>query len=422
MNLVFNEYIKFLNDKGLKDQTGIELKEGYYWYDKSIIKAYDTNGNIHKVVRLKVNNDLSISFKRYKDKEFEIESWRNTVNRKRQYLINLEYKAFRLIELCDKYCSKDIKRCVLSSGGKDSSVVTYLAKEILKNPPLIIFNNTTLDCAETYKHIKKEDNLLIINPKEGFYQWRERMNFIPTRFSRACCNIFKEGAMTDYLEENDKYLFFMGMRNQESSTRSSYGDRWKNTKWGKRSWEAMLPIRTWSEEDVWLYTIFRNIEVNPKYKLVYSRVGCVIACPFYTKLTWALDQYWYSNMYERWHKILEKDFIENKKACVLNCTLNEYHYSWNGGMVHEEPSEECIKEFSEQQGLELDIAKKYFNKTCVCCNKKLKKDDIALSMKFYGRQIEKFKCIKCMSKELNTTVKELRERAKLFKQGGCTLF
>ena len=43
-------------------------------------------------------------------------------------------------------------------------------------------------------------------------------------------------------------------------------------------------------------------------------------------------------------------------------------------------------------------------------------------MKFYGRQIEKFKCIKCMSKELNTTVKELRERAKLFKQGGCTLF
>lgn len=347
MNLVFNEYIKFLNDKGFKDQTGIELKEGYYWYDKSIIKAYDTNGNIHKVVRLKVNNDLSISFKRYKDKEFEIESWRNTVNRKRQHLINLEYKAFRLIELCDKYCSKDIKRCVLSSGGKDSSVVTYLAKEILKNPPLIIFNNTTLDCAETYKHIKKEDNLLIINPKEGFYQWRERMNFIPTRFSRACCNIFKEGAMTDYLDENDKYLFFMGMRNQESSTRSNYGDRWKNTKWGKRSWDAMLPIRTWSEEDVWLYTIFRNIEVNPKYKLGYSRVGCVIACPFYTKLTWALDQYWYSNMYKRWHKILEKDFIENKKACVLNCTLNEYHYNWNGGVVHEEPSEECIKEFSE---------------------------------------------------------------------------
>ena len=212
------------------------------------------------------------------------------------------------------------------------------------------------------------------------------------------------------------------MRNQESSTRSSYGDRWKNTKWGKRSWEAMLPIRTWSEEDVWLYTILRNIEVNPKYKLGYSRVGCVIACPFYTKLTWALDQYWYSNMYERWHKILEKDFIENKKACVLNCTLNEYHYNWNGGMVHEEPSEECIKEFSEQQGLELDIAKKYFNKSCACCNKKLKKDDIALSMKFYGRQIEKFKCIKCMSKELNTTVKELRERAKLFKQDGCTLF
>ena len=29
--------------------------------------------------------------------------------------------------------------------------------------------------------------------------------------------------------------------------------------------------------------------------------------------------------------------------------------------------------------------------------KKLKKNDIALSMKFYGRQIEKFKCIKCLA-------------------------
>lgn len=73
----------------------------------------------------------------------------------------------------------------------------------------------------------------------------KRLNFIPTRFARACCSIFKEGAMIDYLNKDDKYLFFMGMRNQESAKRSDYGDEWN----------AILPIRTWNELDIWLYIL-----------------------------------------------------------------------------------------------------------------------------------------------------------------------
>lgn len=92
-------------------------------------------------------------------------------------------------------------------------------------------------------------------------------------FARACCNIFKEGAMIDYLDRNDKYLFFMGMRNQESSKRSNYTDEWKNDKWKGREWNAILPIREWSELDVWLYILKNNININPKYKKGYSRVG-----------------------------------------------------------------------------------------------------------------------------------------------------
>ena len=106
----------------------------------------------------------------------------------------------------------------------------------------------------------------------------------------------------------------------------------------------------------------------------------------------------------------------------MNCTLKEYHICWNGGIYREEPTEEVIKEFSEQQNLNIEIAKKYFNKKCCNCNKKLKKNDIALSMKFNGRQTEKFKCIKCLSKELETSEKELRKRAEEFKKDGCDLF
>ena len=420
MNLVYKKYIQFLNKKGLNRQTDIELQEGYYWYDRSIIKAYDKEGNIHKIVRLKVEDNLSITFKKYKDKPFDIESWQETVERNKLKLDLLEKHSLQLIEKCVEIFD-DRSIAIPSSGGKDSSVTSYLVRQVVNNPQ-IIFNNTSLDCADTYKHIKKEDNLTIINPKEGFYQWRERVNFIPTRFSRACCDIFKEGAMIDYLPKDSKYLFFMGMRNQESNTRSGYSDIWKNSKWGNREWDAILPIRKWSEEDIWLYILYKGIDINPKYFKGYNRVGCAVSCPYYTKSTWTLDEFWFSQLYKRWHNILDKDFINNKKASILNCTNQEYHLAWNGGMVREEPTEEVIIEFAQQQGLDLEIAKKYFNKTCMCCSKKLKKDDIALSMKYYGRQIENFKCIKCLSKDLGVDKKILKEKIKDFKSDGCSLF
>lgn len=420
MNLVYKEFIQFLNNKGLKEQTNIELQEGYYWFDRLIVKAYDKNGNIHKIIRLNINDDLSITFKTYKKENFNIESWQDTVQRNKNKLLKLENDSLNLIK-DSIYKFYNRRTAILSSSGKDSSVVTYLVKQLLKNP-LVIFNNTTLDCADTYNFIKKEPNLRIINPKEGFYQWRKRLNFVGNRLSRACCTVFKEGAMVSTLDKNDKYLFFMGMRNQESNTRSGYVDEWKNEKWGKREWDAVLPIRKWSEEEIWLYILLRNIEINPKYKKGYSRCGCAIACPYATKSTWVLDEYWYPDMYERWHNILDEDFIKNKKAPILNCTNAEYHINWNGGVVREEPTEEVIQEFSKQQNLDIDIARKYFNKKCLCCEKKLKKDDIGLSMKLYGRQIEKFKCMKCIGKETNKTNKELKELINSFKSSGCDLF
>lgn len=416
LNLVYKDYIEFLKTKGLS----YELKEGYYWLDKSIIKAFDKEGNIHKVLRIKIDDNLDMTFSKYKEEVFEIESWNETASRNYDRLMELESNSIKLIKSSiDKY--KGYKPNILTSGGKDSSVVSHLVKRVDSNT-LSIFNNTTLDCADTYLHIKKEPHLLIINPKEGFYQWRERLNFVPTRFSRACCGIFKEGAMVENLDKNTSNIFFMGMRNDESNTRSGYGDEWKNHKWGERKWIGVLPIREWKELDIWLYIVLRNIDVNPKYKKGYARVGCAVSCPYYAKSTWVLDKHFYPFLYNRWHNILDKDFIENKKAPIMNCTLEEYHLTWNGGMVRDEPTEEVIEEFSKQQGLNIKIATKYFGKKCMECDKKLKKDDVALSMKFYGRHIENFKCINCLSKDFNVAKKELKSRIVQFKNQGCDLF
>jgi 3'-phosphoadenosine 5'-phosphosulfate sulfotransferase (PAPS reductase)/FAD synthetase len=158
------------------------------------------------------------------------------VDRKLNHLIKLENKSINLVKtMLGKYPEHTSK--VLISGGKDSTVVAHICNKVLKMTR--IFSNTSLGCADEYKYIKSLDDVTIISPKEGFYQWRERMEFIPTRFARACCSKFKESSINKVLDHNEKILFFMGMRNEESNTRSGYGDEWKNEKWEGRPWEAI---------------------------------------------------------------------------------------------------------------------------------------------------------------------------------------
>lgn len=395
---LFKEYISFLNEKTNNKLNFLE--EAYYWYDNSIIKAYDIMGNINKIARLSVDDELNLSVKFYSNQSIMLESWKETVVRNTERLNSLEKESLETIK---KYRDnfKDRNLAVLSSGGKDSSVTTHIVKKIFSNIE-IIFNNTSLDCADTYLHIKKEDNLTIINPKEGFYQWRQRQNFIPTRFARACYNIFKESSMVSTLNNNSKYLFFMGMRNEESSTRKNYGDMWKNEKWSKLDWDALLPIRKFTELDIWLYIFKENISINPKYKKGYSRCGCAISCPFYSKITWALDKYWYPKMKKRWDDILVEDFRTNNKDLIMNCTEKEYLTYWNGGPLRDHPTDEVIYEFAFRNRLDFDIAKNYFGHKCVECDKQIKhKDVIAMNLKFNGRKTNYIYCKKHLQKALD---------------------
>lgn len=419
MNPIFKEYGKFL-----KESCNLELEEGYYWLDKQIIKCFDKEGKIHKLYRLKVNDDLSMEYstpKSYSDiKKENIECWQDTINRNAVHLKEIENESKNLIkESLFKY--NDYKPEILTSGGKDSSVTMYLVRQV-NNDIHAIGNNTTLDCADSYKHFKTLDNFQLVTPKEGFYQWRDRLGFIPTRFARACCTIFKEGAMVNELDSDKKYLFYLGMRNEESSARSNYEDYWDNQKWSNK-WKGVLPIRKWTELDIWLYIMCKNIPINTKYRKGYARVGCAIACPYYTKSTWVLDKYWYPTMYKRWHDILDKDFIDNNKDLIMNCTQKEYHTCWNGGTFRDEPTDEVIAQYANRNNLNIDIAEKYFNHKCSICGKRIKhKDELAMNMKFHGRGVEKFFCKKCLMKELNLDKEGWINQVERFKKQGCNLF
>ena len=61
MNPIFKEYIQFLNDTTInKDKVPelIQIKEGYFWLDKLIIKVFDKQGNIHKILKVNISDNL----------------------------------------------------------------------------------------------------------------------------------------------------------------------------------------------------------------------------------------------------------------------------------------------------------------------------------------------------------------------------
>lgn len=420
MQPIFTEFINFMKDKGYN----VPITEGTYWLDNGFIKAFTSDGVLHKLYKYKVNDDLSISVTKYKEYiNADFETWLETAERLSDKINSLVVESIDVIkDSVSKY--NDSEMWVLTSTGKDSMVVLNLVQKVIPDVN-VMFNNTSLDVADTYKMVKRHPEWVITNPKEGFYQWVVRQNFIPTRFSRACCGIFKEGASIKYFKEHniDKLMQFMGVRNEESNARSDRQYIEHNPKWSNPNWLSCLPIRKWSEFDVWLYTIRENLEMNPKYKKGYNRVGCGIACPYYTKSTWVLDKYWYSNLYNRWHKIVEEDFLNSKRWCQLNCTVAEYHSCWNGGLYRDEPTEEVIQEMCNYTGLEKEVAVKYFNKTCCDCGKNVRQRDVlGMNYKLLGTNSNKIYCKKCLLKNLDITKEQYDKYLLEFKEKQCKLF
>lgn len=111
---IFNDYICFLKHKTSELNF---LQEGYYWYDKSIIKAFDITGNIVKIARLKIDDELNMTVKHYNEKYVSLENWEQTANRYKEELYQLEKDARKLItDSIHKY--GDRKIAILSSGGE----------------------------------------------------------------------------------------------------------------------------------------------------------------------------------------------------------------------------------------------------------------------------------------------------------------
>lgn len=421
MQPIYKEFIDFLENQ---THMNLNIEEGYYWLDNHAIKYFDNNSNLHILYRYSVNDDLSLKIKRVEKEILPMESWDDTLNKYNDRLVRIENQAKDFIKYTLEVELHQYEPYILTSTGKDSSVVLDLVHKV--RPEIkVVFNNTSLDCANTYKIVKSHPDWIVTNPKEGFYQWINRAGFIPTKFSRACCSVFKEGNHIEYFTDKvKKGLWFMGIRNSESAGRADKEDYTFNPRWYDRDWCGALPIRTWSEFDVWLYILKYDLEINPKYKQGYTRAGCHIACPFTTKYIWILDKYFYPNMYERWIDILKKDFVKNERWYKMNCTKEEYLKCWNGGLFRTEPTDEVIKEFMQYKGIEeINIAKQFFDKKCNVCNKNVNATDLAaMNLKLLGEDTKSFYCQKHLCEKMNLNENDYMNYIQEFKNQGCVLF
>lgn len=427
---IFTEYRKMLKDFGV-DLSNYD--ENKLWVDRLIIRGIGKDGEVKKICRLKVTEELDYEYKFYSNipKNDELETWEETYGRMCNEISVKEIESDKIIrEIVTKYYNDGYDVIIPTSMGKDSKLTEYLYNQAVGYiPKEIIFNNTTMDSAEVYKEVKSRPEINIVTVKNSDGTNRSFYNMVkkhglPNRTLRWCCDYFKEGGTAQYMKYRDNLLLIMGMRNEESSTRSNYDFLWRNIQWENETWQGLLPIRKWTELELWLYTIHNNIPINQKYKMGYSRVGCAIACPFYTKSTWVLDKYWYPTQFKRFHNMLDDDFTKGEKWCRLNCTQKEYHTNWNGGLVRKEPTEEVIEEFCEYKGFDnIKLAEQYFSKDCIDCGKAVrKKDEIAMNLKLMGRGINKFRCKKCLMKDMEWDKEKWNEQVERFKDQGCSLF
>jgi len=157
---------------------------------------------------------------------------------------------------------------VCFSGGKDSQVMLHLVQRA-GVPFHAVYEVTTIDHPANVKFIRKNyPHVEFCHPPLNFWQLIEKKKFLPTIWSRYCCEKLKE--------YHGSGLIAIGVRREESRKRSEYPVVENHSR--QRGKVMFYPIIDWLEWEVWQYIEDNGLPVNPCYDSG-RRVGCMV-CPF----------------------------------------------------------------------------------------------------------------------------------------------
>lgn len=215
------------------------------------------------------------------------------------------------------------------SGGKDSTVLSHLAKQMYPNI-LHIFSNTTCEYPETIQHISWEinsnkTNLLMVLPQSkdgsvwtfkkvvehyGYPAFSKRISnairtyqhalspktkqnsidYINRNFKKydkykelcisdKCCEILKKRPIQKKAKELGMECALLGILASESRQRKQDWIQNGCNVFNKKSENQCRPLSFWTEKDIYEYIKKYNVTISSLYDLGYERNGCMY-CAF----------------------------------------------------------------------------------------------------------------------------------------------
>lgn len=195
------------------------------------------------------------------------------------------YKLSRAWKLIHMFTRN--KPCVSCSFGKDSMLVLWLVRQEKPDIP-VVFTNTGVEFKETieFKDRMVDEwglNLIEVKPEKTFWKlWEGRELPDGSKHKKGvsvdrCCHVLKEKPFRSVVKQHGFTHNFTGITVAESRQRMlricERGAYYYHKTFGV--WN-IHPIAFWTPEEVWAFTKYHRIPVNPVYeKYGMLRVGCL---------------------------------------------------------------------------------------------------------------------------------------------------
>lgn len=247
--------------------------------------------------------------------ERDYQSYMGMVFANMTYLQGLIYEAEKyIVDTYMKYKPQNYQPTVSFSGGKDSTVVGRLVRDALQDNTVIhFFGDTTLEFPETYEYVSKK--FRVENPTVPMIPSETENDFFklckvfgpPSQHERWCCTIFKTSNLNKELDNlPGNSLSYIGIRHSESLARRGYERTQEHSKISSQV--NAMPIIEWTDYDVWLYILYKNVLINDCYQLGYKRVGCW-CCPNNSDWSMMLTEIYHPQQMKKW-KDMVYEFAE----------------------------------------------------------------------------------------------------------------
>lgn len=307
--------LSFISGEDLSDESMWYLGSSNYFYkgkSKRISYREWYKEKKHLLYAEQLRKDVQI--------ERDYSQYQGVVKANKTYIQQLIYEAENyVVDIVNRYKELNYIPTVSFSGGKDSTVVSRVVRDALQNHSIIhFFGDTTLEFPETYEYVnvkfRNENPKVPMLPSESENDFFKLCKVFgpPSQHERWCCTIFKTSNLNKELDNlPGNSLSFLGIRRSESVARKGYERTQEHSKISSQV--NVMPIIEWTDYDVWLYILYKDLLINACYQLGYKRVGCW-CCPNNSDWSMMLTEIYHPEDIKRWKDMVYDFAIKTRKT------------------------------------------------------------------------------------------------------------